>query len=60
MVPAVEDFTQKQELLERGGTTAETSMSSIDDDVLLFKGERLLTPDQLRDQLKARSALHQT
>jgi hypothetical protein len=53
MVPAVEDFTQKKEMIQRSVSAASASVSSVDeDDDLVFRGERLLTPDQLRDQLK--------
>ena len=54
MVPAVEDFSQKAELIERSGTRATSSMSSVDEDedMLVFKGERLLTHEQLREGLK--------
>jgi hypothetical protein len=53
MVPAVEDFSQKQELLERGRAIALDSGSSLDEEEdLTFKGERLLTHQQLRDELR--------
>jgi hypothetical protein len=53
MVPAVEDFTQKKEMIQRSENAALASVSSVDEaDELVFKGERLLTADQLRDQLK--------
>ena len=59
MVPAVEDFQQKQELLERSAKTALSSFSSDDeDDVHMFKGDRLMTAEQLRQQLEVRSRRH--
>ena len=55
MVPAVEDFQQKQELIERSARTALSSFSSDDDDdVYTFKGDRLMTAEQLRQQLEVR------
>lgn len=56
MVPAVEDFSQKQALLERSGGAVSTSSSDEarpgPAEELLFKGDRLLTAEQLRAQLE--------
>eukprot|EP00892_Ulva_mutabilis_P003852 jgi/Ulvmu1/1839/UM119_0058.1 len=55
MVPAVIDFSQQQErLLDRSSKSVDTSSSSRDEDSeeFIFKGEPLITPQQLREQLK--------
>ena len=55
-MPAVEDFSQQQEAIERSQRSALSSMSSTDDDdVYTFKGDRLLTADQLREHLAVRT-----
>ena len=61
MVPAVEDFQQKQELIERSARTALSSFSSDDDDdVYTFKGDRLMTAEQLRQQLEVRCTTYRS
>jgi hypothetical protein len=57
MVPAVEDFTQRQEQIERNQRVALTSMSSDDEDEYVFKGDRLLTAEQLRDALTVSASM---
>lgn len=54
MVPAVVDFSQQQErLLDRSSGTDDPPSSSHDEgqEGLVFKGEPLITPQQLREQL---------
>jgi hypothetical protein len=61
MIPAVQDFSQQQQLLDRSEahTLPEAAGSAEDpNSTYSFKGEPLLTPQQLRDQLKASCCKH--